>query len=154
MDIKQVLQTLNQALLIEYASTIQYLQHSFLTQGVDRKFYADFFRDQSGASLDQAREIGEHIVTLGGVPTVEIYPIKQSTDLKEMLQLDLELERAALQIYQEGIHAAGNHSPLKFFFEAQAYREYQDIGEIEKLLERKRLNLSEREVQLKKFKVA
>ncbi|MBI3802333.1 MAG: ferritin-like domain-containing protein [Nitrospirae bacterium] len=154
MDMKQVLQVLNQALQIEYASTIQYLQHSFLVQGIDRKMYADFFRDRSRNAFNQAREIGEHIVTLGGVPSVEGYPIKQSAELKEMLQFDLELERSGLQIYQEGVEAAGNHSPLKFFFETQAYQTYQDIGEIEKLLERKRLFLSEGEVQLKKARIA
>jgi bacterioferritin (cytochrome b1) len=154
METKQVLQILNQALQIEYAAAIQYLQHSNLVQGIDRKVYADFFRDQSQRSMDQARQVGEHIVNLGGVPTVEPYAIKQSTDLKEMLQLDLEVERTALQTYQEGINAVPDHPPLKFFFEEQAYQEYQDIAELEKMLEQKRVSLTEKEVHLRKVKAA
>lgn len=154
MDQKNVLQTLNRALQIEYASAIQYLQHSFLVQGAERKIYADFFRDHSEGSMKQAQEIGEHIVNLSGLPSVEPYLIKQSADLKEMLQLDLELEQTALQVYQEGIIACADHDPLKFFFEEQAYDEYKHIAEIEKLLEQKKVNLTEREIQMKKAKLA
>lgn len=154
MDTKQVLQILNKALQIEYAAAIQYLQRSNLVQGIDRKVYACFFRHQSQHSMDHARQVGEHIVNLGGVLTVEPYSIKQSTDLKEMLQLDLEVERTALQTYQEGIKAVPDHPPLKFFFEEQAYQEYQDIAEIEKMLGQKRLSIAEKEVQLKSVKTA
>lgn len=154
MDTKQVLQILNQALQIEYASAIQYLQHSFLVQGIERRFYADFFRQQSERSFNQAKQIGDHIVNLGGIPIVEPYPIKQSSDLKEMLQLDLELERAGLKTYQEGVKAAGDDAPLKFFFEDQAHQEYQDVNELEKLLAQKKVSLTEKEVQLKRVKSA
>ena len=58
MDTKQVLQILNKALQIEYAAAIQYLQHSNLVQGIDRKVYADFFRHQSQRSMDHARQVG------------------------------------------------------------------------------------------------
>lgn len=154
MDTKQVLQILNEALQIEYASAIQYLQHSFLVQGIERRFYSDFFRHQSESSFNQAKQIGDHIVNLGGIPIVEPYSIKQSTDLKEMLQLDLELERTGLKTYQEGIKAAGDDAPLKFFFEEQAYHEYQDVNELEKLLAQKKVSITEKEVQLKKVKSA
>lgn len=154
MDTKQVLQILNQALQIEYAAGIQYLQHSFLVQGIDRRVFTDYFRSQSESSFNQAKQIGDHIVNLGGLPTVEPYAIKQSTDLKEMLQLDLELERTGLKIYQEGIKAAAEETPLKFFFEDQAYHEYQDVNELEKLLDQKKVSVTEKEVQLKKVKSA
>ncbi|MCG3117796.1 MAG: ferritin-like domain-containing protein [Candidatus Manganitrophus sp. SA1] len=154
MDPKNVLQILNRALQIEYASAIQYLQHSFLVQGTERKVYSDFFRDHSEGSMKQAKQIGEHIVSLGGVPTVEPYLIKQSTNLREMLRFDLELEQTALQIYQEGVKACADHTPLKFFFEEQAYHEYEHSAEIEKLLEQKKVSLTEREIQMKKAKSA
>lgn len=154
MDQKNVLQILNRALQIQYASAIQYLQHSFLVQGIERRVYSDFFRDHSEGSMKQAQQIGEHIVNLGGVPSVEPYLIKQSTDLKEMLQLDLELEQTALQVYQEGIKACADHATLKFFFEEQAYDEYEHFAEVEKLLEQKKMSLTEREIQMKKVKSA
>src|SRR5687768_17712608 len=48
---------------------------------------------------DHAGMLGDKIVALGGVPTVEPGEIRQSTELPEMLRQGLELERAAMDAY-------------------------------------------------------
>jgi bacterioferritin len=75
------------------------MQHSFLVTGVEREVYRSFFRDQSEESHDHAKTLGDKVVALGGVPTVEPGMIRQSTDLAEMLKQDLALEREAMEAY-------------------------------------------------------
>ncbi len=101
MDNKKVIDALNRLLSLEWAGSIQYLQHSFLVHGLWREAYKSFFTSRAQECRDHAAMLGEKIVALGGLPTVEPAPIKQARELEEMLQQDLELERAALNAYDE-----------------------------------------------------
>src|SRR5215210_1236870 len=96
MASQELVDNLNRALGLELASVIQYMQHSFLVTGAEREVYRAFFHDQSEEAHGHARTLGDKIVALGGVPTVEPGMIMQSTDLNEMLKQDLALEREAL----------------------------------------------------------
>ena len=93
---EELIENLNQALSLELAGVIQYSQHSYLVTGTEREVYKGFFRDQAEEAQDHAEFLGDKIVALGGVPTVEPAMIRQSTELKEMLKQDLELEREAM----------------------------------------------------------
>src|SRR5215204_2204791 len=95
----ELIENLNRALGLELAGVIQYMQHSFLVTGPDREVFCDFFRDLSKEARSHAVTLGDKVVALGGVPTVEPGEIRQSTDLGEMLRQDLELERAAMDAY-------------------------------------------------------
>src|SRR5689334_23101345 len=91
----ELIESLNRVLSLELAGVIQYLQHSFLVTGPEREVFKEFFRDLSGEARDHAATLGDKIVALGGVPTVEPGEIRQATELPDMLRQDLELERAA-----------------------------------------------------------
>src|SRR5205085_11258769 len=95
----ELIDNLNQALSLELAGVIQYSQHSYLVTGTKREIYKEFFRDQAEEAQKHAETLGDKVVALGGVPTVEPAMIRQSTDLKEMLKQDLELEREAMTVY-------------------------------------------------------
>src|SRR3954471_19436900 len=95
----ELIESLNRVLSLELAGVIQYLQHSFLVTGPEREVFKEFFRDMSGEARDHAGLLGDKIVALGGVPTVEPGEIRQSTDLAEMLKQGLELERTAMETY-------------------------------------------------------
>ena len=101
MSETELLDQLNVILSLEYAGVVQYMQNSFLVTGHDRVVFSDFFRKQSNDALKHAGIIGDKIVALGGVPTVEPATIKQSTDLTEMLEQALKLEREALAAYMK-----------------------------------------------------
>src|SRR5262245_18991777 len=96
---KSIVEGLNKALSLELAGSIQYLQHSFLVHGLQREVYKPFFTTRATECRDHAALLGEKIAALGGLPTVEPAPIKQSWEIEEMLQQDLELERAAVGAY-------------------------------------------------------
>lgn len=148
MDIQQAIAALNKTLSLEYAGLIQYLQHSFLVQDLWREVYADPFKDSSEGCHTHARQLGEMITALGAVPTVEPAPIKQSADLAEMLQQDLELERAALQAYLDTINVVADEIPLRTMLELMAEDEQRSIWHLEKILKQKNFRLIRKEIRL------
>lgn len=130
----ELIENLNQALSLELAGVIQYSQHSYLVTGIEREVYKEFFRDQAEEAQEHAEFLGDKIVALGGVPTVEPAMIRQSIDLKEMLKQDLELEREAMKAYMAAWNACGEDDlPTKFWLEGQIADEQTHVEELEKL---------------------
>jgi bacterioferritin len=135
-----LIESLNQALSLEYSAVIQYNQHRFLLTGKDRKVYAEFFEDMSKEAHDHVIRLGDKIVALGGVPTVEPGVIRQATSLADMLKQDLELEREALKAYLKAWDGTESDRPTRFWLEDIIRDEQLHIDELEKLT-------SEREVR-------
>jgi bacterioferritin (cytochrome b1) len=76
---------------------------------------------------------GDRIVYLGGVPKAEIGSIRQSTDITEMLEMDLEVEKKAVEIYSHA-HKACKHEPTQYMLENHILDEDKDVEELQKLL--------------------
>ena len=130
----EFLEHLNKALSLELTAFIQYSQHSYLVRGTHREVYRTFFREQAAEAQTHAHFLGDKIVALGGVPTVEPAMIKQSTDLREMLVMNLELEREAYDAYLKAWEMAGEVDlPTKFWLEEQLAEEKLHIEELEKM---------------------
>ncbi len=149
MDTPAVIRMLNRALSLEYAGIIQYLQAAVLVQGPNRELHARFFAEQSESARRHAREVGRWIVLLDGLPTVEPGPIRQSTDLTEMLRQGLELEREAHRVYLGALGAAGDDPAVRVFLEEMVREERLDIDEFEKLLGQKQVTAAAKQVTLK-----
>ncbi|REJ78042.1 MAG: ferritin-like domain-containing protein [Acidobacteria bacterium] len=130
----ELIENLNKAMSLELSAVIQYTQHSFLISGTDREVFKDFFRDMAEEAQDHADFLGDKIVALGGVPTVEPAMIRQSVELKKMLRQGLELERAALEAYMEAWRSCGDKDlPTKFWLEGHIADEQLHIEELERL---------------------
>jgi bacterioferritin len=130
----ELVENLNKALSLELAGVIQYSQHSYLVTGTDREVFKEYFRDMAEEAQDHAEKLGDKIVALGGIPTVEPAMIRQSTELKEMLHQDLELEREAIAVYMAAWASCGEDDlPQKFWLEGQIADEQMHIEELEKL---------------------
>lgn len=130
----ELVENLNNVLSLELAGVIQYSQHSYLVTGEWREIYRKFFRDQAGEAQEHAETLGDKIVALGGIPTVEPAMIRQSTDLKEMLKQDLELERDAMATYMAAWASCDDSDmPQKFWLEERIADEQLHIEELEKL---------------------
>jgi bacterioferritin len=134
MDTQAVIDQFNVCLKAEYAAVVQYHQHSFLLRGLDRVQYLEFFEEAGQEALGHARLLGSKIVSLGGVPTVERGEVRQSTDLIEMLQQDLELEQGALDAYHVALELAQEHVALRNYLEDQIMTEQDDVWNLEKIL--------------------
>ena len=148
---KTVIDGLNKALSLEWAGSIQYLQHSFLVHGLHREVYKPFFMARSTECRDHAALLGEKIAALGGLPTVEPAPIKQGLAIEEMLHQDLELEKAAVAAYCEVLKAAKDDVALRHMMENLIETETASVEETEKLLSLTTVNTEEKEIRLKKM---
>lgn len=129
-----LIDNLNKALSLELTGVIQYSQHSYLVTGIDPEEFRGFFRGQAKEAQNHAEFLGDKIVALGGIPTVEPAMIRQSTDLKELLIQDLKLEREAIQAYMDAWKSCDEEDlPTKFWLEGQVADEQMHIEELEKL---------------------
>jgi bacterioferritin len=152
MASKELVEHLNRALSLELASVVQYMQHSFLVTGMEREVYRSYFRKQSEESQEHATTLGDKIVALGGVPTVEPAMIRQSTDLAEMLRQDLALEREAMEVYMAAWEACGEEKenrPVRFQLEERIYQEQLHIDELEKLTSERKANTVKEKITLR-----
>ena len=142
------IEALNEILAYEYAAFHQYTQHSLLVQGLERYDFKPYFEDQAEGSYKHALLIGSKVVAYGGLPVIEAAPIEQSTDLLQMLEQDLAMERKLRDAYIAAIPLAeaDNDVPLRFLLEKQAYAEQEDVEEIEKFLMKERIVLQEQDL--------
>jgi bacterioferritin len=146
----ELIENLNQALSLELAGVIQYSQHSYLVTGIEREIYKGFFRDQAEEAQKHAEFLGDKIVALGGIPTVEPAMIRQSIDLKEMLKQNLELEREAMAVYMTAWDSCDeNDLPTKFWLEGQIADEQIHIEELEKLTSERRAKVNSERIILR-----
>jgi bacterioferritin len=146
----ELITNLNRALSLELTGVIQYMQHSFLVTGRERELYRPFFRDQSEEAQKHAITLGDKIVALGGVPTVEPAMIRQSIDLQEMLQQDLHLEREALSAYMAAWESCKDaERPTRFQLEERIYQEQLHIDELEKLTSERKASITTEKITLR-----
>lgn len=149
MTNQAMIDALNKAVSLEYAAAIQYLQHSVLIQGTDREVYSNFFKEMGEGAYRHARELGSYIVGMNGVPTVEPGAVRQSTDLNEMLQQDLELEQISLRAYQSALAVVSDDVPTRVMLEEIIHEEYLHVVRLEKMLGKKTLQIASKEVKRK-----
>ena len=146
----ELVENLNRALSLELAAVIHYMQHSFLVTGTEREVYRSYFRKESEESQDHATTLGDTIVALGGVPTVEPGMIRQSTDLTEMLRQDLALEREAMAAYMAAWESCKDEDrPTRFQLEERIYQEQLHIDELEKLTSERKANVTKEKITLR-----
>lgn len=146
----ELIENLNHALSLELAGVIQYSQHSYLITGIEREVYRGFFRDQAAEAQDHAQTVGDKIVALEGLPTVEPAMIRQSTDLKEMLTQNLKLEREAIAAYMAAWSSCGEDDlPTKFWLEERIAEEQLHVEELEKLTSERQAKVQQEKITLR-----
>lgn len=134
MDHDRIVKKLNEILAHEWTGVIQYAQQAFMVRGVWREPYAGFFHEGADESFGHAKKIGDKIVALGGVPTVERNKIQQADDLSGMLENSLAFERKAVKLYAEALELVEDDRPLQVLLEDIILEEQEGVDEIEKLL--------------------
>lgn len=134
MDSANIIDKLNAILRHEWTGVAQYSQAGFVVSGLWREVYSGMFFDNAKESFGHARQIGDKIVALGGVPTIERNAVHQSNDLAEMLSAALEFESAAVKLYTEALQHCGDDRALEVFLEDILKEEQEGVDEISKLL--------------------
>ena len=125
---------LNDILRHEWTGVAQYSQAGFVIQGLWRPTYSQIFFESAEESFGHAKRIGEKIVALGGVPSVERNPVKQSHDLTEMLEHALAFEQGAVDLYKQALEMADSDRALVVLLEDILLEEQDGVDEITQLL--------------------
>jgi bacterioferritin len=144
MDRTAILEKLNEILKWEYSGVLQYTQFSFVVQGVEREVYYKFFRENGEEALGHAHRVGDKIVALGGVPSIERAQVKQATDLHQMLEYSLEIEARHVQLYTEALGMLGERDvALRVMLEDICLDEQEGVDHLEKILHKRELVASQ-----------
>jgi bacterioferritin len=134
MDKAKLIEKLNEILRHEWTGVAQYAQAGFLVAGLWREVYSEMFFDSAKESFGHAKLVGEKIVALGGVPTVERNAIKQTSDLTEMLNYGLEFESKAVKYYNEALALASGDRALEVFLENILEDEQDGVDTLTRIL--------------------
>jgi bacterioferritin len=94
--------------------------------------------------------LGDKVVALGGVPTVEPSMIRQATDLTEMLRQNLALEREGMEAYMAAWEACKDaERPTRFLLEERISEEQLHIEELEKLTSERKASITREKITLR-----
>ena len=134
MDKSKVLEKLNECLRHEWTGVAQYAQAGFVVAGLWREVYSEMFFDSAKESFGHAKLVGDKIVAMGGLPTVERNAVKQSHDLNEMLNFAMEFESKAVKCYTEALALASGDRPLEVFLENILEEEQDGVDKLTRIL--------------------
>jgi bacterioferritin len=102
-----VLEVLNKALALELTAINQYLVNSKMLENIGATKLAKMARDESMGEMRHAELLIDRIVYLDGKPSMsDTGAIKSWSTVQEMLNQQLEFERGAVELYNEGIGVA------------------------------------------------
>ena len=134
MDKNKIIDKLNDCLRHEWTGVAQYAQAGFVVAGLWREVYSAMFFDSAKESFGHAKLVGEKIVALGGLPTVERNPVKQTQDLMELLNFAIEFESKAVKLYTEALALAEGDRALEVFLENILEEEQDGVDTLTRIL--------------------
>ena len=103
----EVIEFLNEALTAELTAINQYFIHSRMCRNWGFQRLAEKHYEESIDEMKDADALIERILYLEGLPNMQrLGPVGIGEDPKEQLELNLELERAAVERYNRGIALA------------------------------------------------
>jgi len=138
VDKEKVIATMNEALRMELASALKYLDFSFRVFGPTRKPVVEHFLEESKESFDHATMLGDKIVALGGTPVVvaESPKVPAKAALEDILKMAIKNETAAIDIYTRILDMVQDETHLRVLFENQVLAEREHFEELSKMIRR------------------
>jgi len=134
MDRSKQIDVLNEILKHEWTGVAQYAQAGFVVAGYWREVYSKMFFESAEESFGHAKQVGEKISALGGVPSVERNAIKQTNDLQTMLENALEFEQKAVDLYTHALEVCESDRALVVLLEDILLEEQEGVDEVTKIL--------------------
>ncbi len=107
---------LNDAIARELQVSIQYMWQHVQVMGVKGIAVQDKFQSVAIAEMKHAEKIAERLWYLGGKPTTKPDAIKVGESLKEFLELDVQAEVEAIQMYKDIIELANKEGDVSTGF--------------------------------------
>ena len=127
---QQLIDLLNDDLAREYQAIIAYVVYSQVLKGAAYMSIAEELEKHAAEELDHALSIAKQIDYLGGMPTVQVKPVRLSEKAEEMLRFDLDNENDTVRNYRQRV------------------RQCESIGEFAMAEEIRRILVQEQEHQI------
>ena len=103
----EIIEFLNEALTAELTAINQYFAHAKICENWGWQRLAAKFREESIEEMQDAEKLIERILLLEGMPNLQrLGSVRVGETVVEQLQLDRELEEAAVQRYRHGVALA------------------------------------------------
>jgi len=103
---KALLDQLNEAIARELQVSIQYMWQHVQWSGVKGFAVHDELKSIAITEMKHAEAIAERLFYLGGIPTTKPSPIFVGTNLKEMIERDVQDEENAVKLYKQIVELA------------------------------------------------
>ncbi len=100
---QQLIDLLNEDLAREYQAIIAYVVYSQVMKGAAYMSIAQELEKHAAEELDHALSIAKQIDYLGGMPTVNVKPVRLSEKAEEMLRFDLDNENDTVRNYRQRV---------------------------------------------------
>jgi bacterioferritin (cytochrome b1) len=131
-DRTNVVEDLNRLMAEETEACLRYFQMRFRLRGTGRVAAEKFFEDALKETLEHADAIAKQIHSLGHIPTLKIDLSLSGGPMRpdEALAEALEVERQALEAYEEFLPRVTGHPALEDFIRRQIAVETEHVQEI------------------------
>lgn len=144
-DRAQVIDVLNSVLATEIICHLRYMNHYFVSSGINAPNVAGEFLEHANEEHRHAIQVAERIDQLDGEPNFNPDSLltrghaeyKTSESLTGMIQEDLVAERIAIETYSEIVRWLGDRDPTtRRVMEEILAKEEEHADDLRKLLER------------------
>jgi len=103
----KIVEFLNEALTSELTAINQYFVHSKLCESWGWKRLAEKYREESFEEMRDAEHLMDRIIMLDGMPNMQrIGSVRIGETVEEQLDVDRDLEVAAIERYRRGVALA------------------------------------------------
>lgn len=140
-DIQTLIDGLNEDLAYEYAAVITYTHNAAVVSGLARPVLKSFFEEEAQDEIKHASYLSEKVAALGGMPVVKPADVKQTSNVREMLENAIADEDATIKRYMKRIEQAekAGQFGLKVDLEDMVADESNHKEELQRLLDDSRL---------------
>jgi bacterioferritin len=107
LDVAQAIACLNEALSLQYRSTLQYMVLAGGMTGFAHLALRAPLAEAAQADLDDVRLLVEKVTALGGDPTTDVAPLRWEPDPERQIERLMEDEGEAIEALQKAIEPTG-----------------------------------------------
>ncbi len=131
-----LVQELNRLFAEEVEAALRYLHLSHAVRGINHLLVGPLLKRGFQETIEHAEVIAHKIRELGAVPRLDVNLSlqPQALDAKEVLELALTFEEAALEAYQDTLRRVEGDIPLEEFIRSQIVVESEHVAELKQLL--------------------
>ena len=141
MTKEKIIELLNHGLELEHAAYVQYLSHAEIVEGTDAEPIISRLKEIANDEKGHQEKFRTLIGDLGGIPSVDFTPRHTATTIKQILEVNLNDEKTAVDTYRKILEALKKEK-------SKGYYDYLLEHEIRHILMEEQEHITELELLL------